>query len=117
MIRCPHLPLAGRTPLGLSCQAGVAIEQVNQFKHAWMRHAFRYTKEYNSIFAGQLVDFLKELPPPLGVGAEGSYLDCQVLAKKVGKPITTARIGPSDDRELLDQICRCANRRTLRAQR
>eukprot|EP00903_Cladosiphon_okamuranus_P008160 g7859.t1 len=64
-------------------KVGVAIEQVNQFKHAWMRHAYRYTKEYTSIFAGQLVDFLKELPPPLGVGAGGSYYDCQILAKKV----------------------------------
>eukprot|EP00752_Nemacystus_decipiens_P004767 g4338.t2 len=64
-------------------KAGVAIEQVNQFKHAWMRHAYRYTKEYTSIYAGQLVDFLKELPPPLGVGPEGSYYDCQILAKKV----------------------------------
>lgn len=61
----------------------MAIEQVNQFKHAWMRHAYRYTKEYTSIYAGQLVDFLKELPPPLGVGVEGSYYDGQVLAKKV----------------------------------
>lgn len=61
----------------------MAIEQVNQFKHAWMRHAYRHTKEYTSIFAGQLVDFLKELPAPLGVGADGSYYDCQILAKKV----------------------------------
>lgn len=64
-------------------QAGVAIEQVNQFKQAWMSHTYKYTKEYTSIFAGQLVDLLKELPPPLGIGAEGSYYDCQILAKKV----------------------------------
>ena len=73
-------------------QAGVAIEQVNQFKDAWMRHAYRYTKEYTSIFAGQLVDLLKELPPPLGIGADGSYFDCQVLAKKVWTPRITETI-------------------------
>ncbi|CAM9843940.1 unnamed protein product [Ectocarpus sp. 6 AP-2014] len=64
-------------------KAGVAIEQVNQFKQAWMAHAYRYTKEYTSIYAGQLVDLLRELPPPLGIGKEGSYYDCQILAKKV----------------------------------
>lgn len=62
----------------------MAIEQVNQFKQAWMSHAYLHTKEYTSIYAGQLVKFLKQLPPPLGVGLEGSYYDCQVLAKKVG---------------------------------
>lgn len=64
-------------------QVGVAIEQVNQFKHAWMSHAYTYTKEYRKIYAGQLVALLEELPPPLGVGKEGSYYDCQILAKKV----------------------------------
>ncbi|CAB1107988.1 unnamed protein product [Ectocarpus sp. CCAP 1310/34] len=64
-------------------KAGVAIEQVNQFKQAWMAHAYRYTKEYASIYAGQLVDLLRELPPPLGIGSEGSHYDCQILAKKV----------------------------------
>lgn len=59
------------------------MEQVNQFKRAWISHAFIYTKEYGSICAGQLVDLLKELPPPLGIGSEGSYYDCQILAKKV----------------------------------
>lgn len=54
-----------------------------------MRHAYRYTKEYTSIYTGQLVDFLKELPPPLGVGAEGSYYDCQILAKKVREKMWT----------------------------
>lgn len=61
----------------------MAIEQVNQFKQAWMSHAFTYTKEYRQICAGQLVALLQELPPPLGVGGEGSYYDCQILAKKV----------------------------------
>ncbi|CAM9483745.1 unnamed protein product, partial [Ectocarpus fasciculatus] len=64
-------------------KAGVAIEQVNQFKQAWMAHAYRCTKEYTSIFAGQLVELLRELPPPLGIGTEGSHYDCQILAKKV----------------------------------
>lgn len=85
MYLLPASPWPGN-PLGVGRvgrQAGVAIEQVNQFKRAWMRHAYRYTREYTSIYAGQLVDFLKELPPPLGVGVEGSYYDCQVLAKKV----------------------------------
>lgn len=59
------------------------MEQVNQFKHAWMGHAYTYTKEYRTIYAGQLVSLLKKLPPPLGVGSEGSYYDCQILAKKV----------------------------------
>lgn len=31
------------------------------------------------------MDLLKELPPPLGVGSEGSYYNCQILAKKVRK--------------------------------
>lgn len=48
-----------------------------------MSHSYKLTREYTSIFASQLVDFLNELPPPLGVGAEGSYYDCQILAKKV----------------------------------
>lgn len=48
-----------------------------------MAHAYRYTKEYTSIFAGQLVELLRELPPPLGIGTEGSHYDCQILAKKV----------------------------------
>ena len=59
------------------------MEQVNQFKHAWMGHAYTYTKEYRTIYAGQLVDLLRALPPPLGVGERGSYYDCQILAKKV----------------------------------
>ena len=59
------------------------MEQVNQFKHAWMGHAYTYTKEYRTIYAGQLVSLLRKLPPPLGVGSEGSYYDCQILAKKV----------------------------------
>ena len=65
----------------------MAVEQVDQFKQAWMSHAYLYTKEYTSIYAGQLVVFLKQLPPPLGVGLEGSYYDCQVLAKKVGSVV------------------------------
>ena len=59
------------------------MEQVNQFKHAWMSHAYKYTKEYRTIYAGQLVGLLKELPPPLGVGVYGSFYECQILAKKV----------------------------------
>lgn len=59
------------------------MEQVNQFKQAWLGHAYTYTKEYRTIYAGQLVSLLRELPPPLGVGAEGSFYDCQILAKKV----------------------------------
>lgn len=66
-------------------EVGVAIEQVNQFKQAWTSHSYKFTKEYTSIYASQLVDFLNELPPPLGVGAEGSYYDCQILAKKVSR--------------------------------
>lgn len=64
-------------------QVGVAMQQVNQFKRAWMNYNYTYTKEYESICAGQLVDLLKELPPPLGVGSDGSYYDAQILAKKV----------------------------------
>lgn len=63
------------------------MEQVNQFKQAWLGHAYTYTKEYRTIYAGQLVSLLRELPPPLGVGAEGSFYDCQILAKKVLFPI------------------------------
>lgn len=59
------------------------MEQVNQFKQAWLGHAYTYTKEYRTIYAGQLVSLLRELSPPLGVGAEGSFYDCQLLAKKV----------------------------------
>lgn len=70
-------------PLHHTCQVGVATEQVKEFKLAWMSHSYKLTKEYTSIYASQLVDFLKELPPPLGVGTEGSYYDCQILAKKV----------------------------------
>lgn len=48
-----------------------------------MGHAYTFTKEYKTICAGQLVDLLRDLPHPLGVGTEGSYYDCQILAKKV----------------------------------
>lgn len=68
-------------------QVGVAMEQVNQFKRAWINYAFLHTKEYGSIYAGQLVALLKELPPPLGVGRDGSYYDSQILAKKVDAPL------------------------------
>ncbi|CAM9119973.1 unnamed protein product, partial [Discosporangium mesarthrocarpum] len=64
-------------------KVGVAMEQVNQFKRAWIGQAFIHTKEYGSVFAHQLVTLLKELPPPLGIGSEGSHYDCQILAKKV----------------------------------
>lgn len=64
-------------------QVGVAKEQINQFKRAWINHSFLYTREYGSICAGQLVALLQELPPPLGVGKDGSYYECQILAKKV----------------------------------
>lgn len=87
---CGFISTPGYTPLlvetaSILCrlQAGVAVEQVNQFKQAWMAHAYVYTKEYTSIYAGQLVDLLRELPPPLGIGTEGSHYDCQILAKKV----------------------------------
>lgn len=80
---------------------GIAIEQVNQFKQAWVSHAYKFTKEYTSIYAGQLVDLLKELPPPLGVGAEGSYYDCQILAKKVN---SCDGVHPGSPRELASTI-------------
>lgn len=66
------------------------MEQVNQFKRAWINQAFVYTKEYESIYAAQLVALLQELPPPLGVGPHGSYYDCQMLAKKVGFDTSTS---------------------------
>lgn len=83
---CDNMSIV-RMPL-IICQVGMAIAQVNQFKHAWMKYAYTYTKEYRTICAGQLVSLLRELPPPLGVGTEGSYYDCKILAKKVRLSVT-----------------------------
>lgn len=88
----------------IQCQVGVAIEQVNQFKQAWMSYSYKFTKEYTSIYASQLVEFLNALPPPLGVGAEGSYYDCQILAKKVIRLQPALFIGHATCRVLMLRV-------------
>ncbi len=64
-------------------KAGIAMEQVVQFRDTWKAYSFKETGNYRTILAWQLPSFLKELPPPLGVGKNSCYLDAQALAKSV----------------------------------
>jgi hypothetical protein len=64
-------------------KAGVAMEQVEEFRRAWKSFSFSETGSYMTIHSFQLPQLLWELPAPLGIGEQGCYLDAYILAKKI----------------------------------
>ncbi len=64
-------------------KAGIAMEQVEQFRNAWKAYSFKETGNYCTILGWQLPAFLQELPIPLGVGKNSCYLEAQSLTKRL----------------------------------